>query len=94
MASSFQTSLYSAAVREPVSAAIHLTRWPSASTADHGSVAMHEAVTEESIQKANGLVWEQMLAMPMHPIAQAEWDANAGTTKVRSIGAEHVLGSC
>lgn len=55
---------------------------------------MHVAVTEESIQKANALFWEQMLAMPMHPIAQAEWDANAGTTKVRCIGAEHVVGSC
>jgi hypothetical protein len=55
---------------------------------------MHVAVTEESIQKANALFWEQMLAMPMHPIAQAEWDANAGAAKVRCIGAEHVLGSC
>jgi CheY-specific phosphatase CheX len=55
---------------------------------------MHATVTEESIQKANALFWEQMLAMPLHPIAQAEWDANAGTTKVRCIGAEHVHGSC
>ena len=55
---------------------------------------MHVAVTEESIEKANALFWEQMLAMPMHPIAQAEWDANAGAAKVRCIGAEHVLGSC
>jgi len=55
---------------------------------------MHAAVTEESIQKANALFWEQMLAMQLDPIAETQWDANAGTAKVRCIGAEHVLGSC
>ena len=39
---------------------------------------MHVAVTEESIQKANALFWEQMLAMPMQPIAEKHWDADPG----------------
>jgi CheY-specific phosphatase CheX len=51
---------------------------------------MHVAVTEESIQKANALFWEQMLAMQLHPIAETQWD----TTNVRCIGSEHVVGSC
>jgi|HubBroStandDraft_5_1064220.scaffolds.fasta_scaffold40714_2 CheY-specific phosphatase CheX len=55
---------------------------------------MHVAVTEESIQKANALFWEQMLAMQLHPIAETQWDATESASKVRCIGAEHVLGSC
>jgi hypothetical protein len=35
---------------------------------------MYAAVTEESIQKAKALFWEQMLVVPMHPIAQTELD--------------------
>jgi hypothetical protein len=59
---------------------------------------MHVAVTEESIQKANALFWEQMLAMPMQPIAVQQWSEapciDAGTDKIRCIGAGHVVGSC
>jgi CheY-specific phosphatase CheX len=51
---------------------------------------MHVAVTEESIEKANGLFWEQMLAMELRPIAETQW----GSKGVRCIGVEHVVGSC
>jgi CheY-specific phosphatase CheX len=51
---------------------------------------MHAAVTEESIEKANALFWEQMLAMQLHPIAEAQWDSKG----VRCIGVGHVVGSC
>jgi Chemotaxis phosphatase CheX len=62
------------------------------------SIAMHVAVTEESIQKANALFWEQMLAMQLQPIDEAHWDVNGDDASesilVRCIGAEHVVGSC
>ena len=51
---------------------------------------MHVAVTEESIEKANGLFWEQMLAMELSPIAESQWDAKG----IRCIGVGHVVGSC
>lgn len=51
---------------------------------------MHVAVTEESIERANALFWEQMLAMQLDPIAEGQWDE----TGVRCIGSAHVLGSC
>jgi CheY-specific phosphatase CheX len=51
---------------------------------------MHVAVTEESIQNANALFWEQMLAMQLQPIVlKRENNAQA-----RCIGAEHVAASC
>ncbi len=49
---------------------------------------MHIAVTEESIQKANALFWEQMLAMRLEPIPPD------GPTEHRCIGAAHIVGSC
>ncbi len=49
---------------------------------------MHLAVTEASIQKANALFWEQMLAMRLDPITQG------GADEHRCIGAAHVVGSC
>lgn len=57
---------------------------------------MHVAVTEESIEKANALFWEQMLAMQLSPIGacDASTDIAVETGKVRCIGAEHVVGSC
>ena len=58
------------------------------------SIAMHVSVTEESIQKANALFWEQMLAMQLDPIEESHWDAAGNTTRIRCIGAEHVVGSC
>ena len=51
---------------------------------------MHVAITEESIQKANALFWEQMLCMELIPIDEAREDA----TRARCIGMEHVVGSC
>jgi hypothetical protein len=59
---------------------------------------MHSAVTEESIEKANGLFWEQMLAMQLHPIEEMQHNASdeaiTEISRVRCIGAEHVVGSC
>jgi len=57
---------------------------------------MHVAVTEESIEKANALFWEQMLAMQLNPIDEydAGTDADIETNKVRCIGSAHVVGSC
>jgi len=46
---------------------------------------MHSAVTESSIERANAQFWEQMLAMQLDPV---------GATGQRSIGTNHVLGSC
>ncbi len=48
-------------------------------------VAMHSAVTEGSIEKANAQFWEQMLAMRLEAV---------GATAMRSIGTHHVAGSC
>ena len=45
-------------------------------------------VTEENIEKANALFWEQMLAMELRPISQLPGEL------VRCIGKEHVVGSC
>lgn len=64
----------------------------------NGVSSMHTAVTLESIQKANALFWEQMLAMQLEPIAEAAGnslvDATPDKTKVRCIGAQHVAASC
>lgn len=54
---------------------------------------MHIAVTETSIQKANALFWEQMLAMQLEPIPQ-ETDHQDRRTATRCIGVDHVVGSC
>ncbi|HEX4319943.1 MAG TPA: chemotaxis protein CheX [Acidobacteriaceae bacterium] len=51
---------------------------------------MHTAITEESIEKANALFWEQMLAMQLDPIAESQWDEQG----IRCIGTQHVMGSC
>ena len=51
---------------------------------------MHEAISQASIEKANGLFWEQMLAMQLNPVEQNSPE----TTDVRCIGVEHVVGSC
>jgi len=51
---------------------------------------MHSAVTEESIQKANALFWEQMLAMRLSPIDRVP-GVESG---LRCIGLRHVMGSC
>jgi CheY-specific phosphatase CheX len=51
---------------------------------------MHISVTEESIQRANGLFWEQMLAMCVTPICAGEGSAEI----LRCIGSGHVLGAC
>lgn len=51
---------------------------------------MHVAVTEESIQKASALFWEQMLAIHLTPIGEAF----ANAANARCIGTEHVMGSC
>jgi hypothetical protein len=51
---------------------------------------MHIAVTEESIQKANSLFWEQMLAMCLAPVESG----GRGTSLKRCIGTGHVMGSC
>jgi CheY-specific phosphatase CheX len=45
-------------------------------------------ITEESICSANAQFWEQMLAMPMQPVAEFQPSA------ARCIGAQHVVGSC
>jgi CheY-specific phosphatase CheX len=51
---------------------------------------MHHSVTEESIRKANGLFWEQMLMMQLTPIG-----GKGGTAPIRRcIGVRHVVGSC
>jgi hypothetical protein len=59
---------------------------------------MHIAVTEESIQKANALFWEQMLAMELLPIDEMQHNPSgkivAEISRIRCIGAEHVVGSC
>ena len=49
---------------------------------------MHLAITVESIQRANALFWEQMLAMQLTPIAAAPEQA------ARCIGPRHLVGSC
>jgi CheY-specific phosphatase CheX len=51
---------------------------------------MHEAISQASIEKANALFWEQMLAMQLNPVEQNSPE----TTDVRCIGVEHVVGSC
>jgi CheY-specific phosphatase CheX len=55
---------------------------------------MHVAVTEKSIQKANALFWEQMLAMRLEPVTQAHRDPAQDQPHTRCIGADHVVGSC
>jgi CheY-specific phosphatase CheX len=51
---------------------------------------MHTAVSRESIQKANALFWDQMLAMEMEPVPELPGTSDP----VRSIGARQVVGSC
>jgi len=51
---------------------------------------MHEAISQNSIEKANALFWEQMLAMQLYPVEQNSPEA----ANVRCIGSEHVVGSC
>ena len=51
---------------------------------------MHQSVTEESIEKANALFWEQMLAMQLAPIE----GIGALVPVLRCIGAGHVAASC
>jgi len=51
---------------------------------------MHEAISQISIEKANALFWEQMLAMQLNPVEQNTLEA----TNVRCIGIGHVMGSC
>lgn len=53
---------------------------------------MHEAVTEESIQKATALFWEQMLAMPIRAIVLTSEPESA--VEARCIGTGHAVGAC
>jgi CheY-specific phosphatase CheX len=58
---------------------------------------MQASVSEESIQYASALFWEQMLGMRLEPVSPA-LEANpkaTGTSQgTRCIGAQHVVGSC
>jgi CheY-specific phosphatase CheX len=51
---------------------------------------MHEAISQASIEKANALFWEQMLAMQLNAVNRNCVEE----TNVRCIGVEHVMGSC
>lgn len=51
---------------------------------------MHQAITNQSIHKANAQFWEQMLAMRLAPVEAALGTAIAQ----RCIGAEHVASGC
>jgi CheY-specific phosphatase CheX len=51
---------------------------------------MHDAITEVSIQRANALFWEQMLAMELIPIGDDSDCDSVG----RCIGIGHIVGSC
>ena len=51
---------------------------------------MHSSVTEDSIAKANGQFWEQMLSMSLTAIASGGWVESPR----RCIGTGHVMGSC
>jgi CheY-specific phosphatase CheX len=52
--------------------------------------AMHTAVTEASIQRANAQFWEQMLAMHLAPVESG----GVAAGRRQCIGVEHIVGSC